>query len=65
MEDQDKLVRWLLGLNVPFVLTNQATDRIVDLYDNYGLDNLFVEAPRRISCNGDRKPAIEVIATNF
>lgn len=64
-DDQDKLVWWLLGLNVPFVLTNQATDRIVEMYRDYELDLQFVEAPRRISCNGDRKPALEVIATNF
>lgn len=63
-EDQDKLVWWLLEQNVPFVLTNQATDRIVEMYRDYELDLQFVEAPRRISCNGDRKPALEVIATN-
>jgi DNA adenine methylase len=47
----------------PVVLVNQATDRIVDLYRASGFDLEFLDAPRRISCTGDRTPAREVIAT--
>jgi DNA adenine methylase len=43
-------------------LSNQATGRIVDLYSNMGFALRFVDAPRRISCTGDRQPAREVLA---
>jgi DNA adenine methylase len=60
---QVRLAEWLACHTGPVVLSNQATDRIVALYTRlgYGLD--FKEAPRMISCNGDRRKAIEVIAT--
>jgi DNA adenine methylase len=44
----------------PVVLVNQATDRIISLYGECGFDLRFVDAPRRISCTGDRTPAREV-----
>lgn len=47
----------------PVILSNQATDRIRDLYLSLGFDLEEVEAPRRISCKGDRSPAMEVLAT--
>jgi DNA adenine methylase len=43
-------------------LSNQATDRVVNLYQDSGFTIDIVDAPRRISCNGDRRPAKEVIA---
>jgi len=50
----------------PVVLHNRATDRITRLYDDYGYTMEFVPVKRTIACNGDRTPAIEVIATrNF
>jgi hypothetical protein len=45
------------------VLSNQGTDRIVRLYVKLGFKLVFVDAPRRISCTGDRTPAKEVIAS--
>jgi DNA adenine methylase len=45
------------------VLSNQATDRIVKLYEKLGFKICILAAPRRISCTGDRKPAREVLAT--
>jgi len=47
----------------PVVLVNQATDRIQTLYLELGYTLRFLEAPRRISCPGDRQPALEVLAT--
>jgi hypothetical protein len=45
------------------VLSNQATDKILGLYKQLGFDLEIVDAPRRISCTGDRTPAKEVIAS--
>ena len=61
-EEQERLALWLNSQNVPVVVSNQATSRILDLYDNLGFDMRVVDAPRRISCNGDRTPAKEMIA---
>jgi DNA adenine methylase len=47
----------------PAILVNQATPRIIALYEQLGFHLRFENAPRRISCTGDRKPAREVIAT--
>lgn len=61
--DQVRLVEWLARHPGPVVLSNQATDRIVDLYNEFGYSIQFLEAPRKISCTGDRTPAREVLAT--
>lgn len=47
----------------PVVLVNQGTERITALYTRCGFDLRFLDAPRRISCTGDRRPAREVLAT--
>jgi DNA adenine methylase len=62
-EDQVRLVTWLRPHPGPVVLCNQATARIVALYQGAGFHLDFVDAPRRISCTGDRRPAAEIIAT--
>jgi DNA adenine methylase len=61
--DQERLVRWLARHPGPVVLSNQATERIVDLYKSNGFNIEFRQGPRRISCNGDRTSAPEVLAT--
>ena len=61
-EDQLRLTTWLAKHPGKVVLSNQATDRVVNLYQDYGFTIDIVDAPRRISCNGDRRPAKEVIA---
>ena len=60
--DQVRLAEWLHHHKGPVVASNQATDRIVKLYSQLGFAIQFLEAPRRISCNGDRKPAKEILA---
>ncbi len=62
-DEQERLAHWLSRHPGPVVLSNQATERVVDLYRRLGFRLRFVDAPRMISCTGDRSPAREVIAT--
>ncbi len=62
-KDQVRLVKWLVKHPGPVVLSNQATKRIVELYSDYKFRIKYLDAPRKISCNGDRTPAREVLAT--
>jgi len=61
-EDQVRLAHWLSAHPGPVLLSNQATDRIVDLYRSLNFSLRFYDAPRLISCKGDRSPAKEVLA---
>lgn len=62
-DDQVRTATWLSQHPGPVVLVNQATPRMVDLYQGLGYRVGFLDAPRRISCTGDRRPAREVMAT--
>ena len=61
-DDQVRTARWLAKHPGPVAISNQATSRIVDLYKSLGFVLYFVQAPRMISCNGDRRRAREVLA---
>ncbi|MGH8647361.1 MAG: DNA adenine methylase, partial [Gammaproteobacteria bacterium] len=61
-EEQVETAEWLAKHPGPVVLSNQATKRIKRLYRELGYTLRFLEAPRRISCTGDRTPAPEVLA---
>ena len=61
--EQVRLAEWLSRHDGPVVLSNQKTDRVVELYRRLGFKLMFANAPRMIACNGDRTPAVEVIAT--
>lgn len=61
-DEQVRTAEWLAQHEGPVVLSNQATDRIVELYDRLGFDLFYLDAPRRINCTGDRTPAREVLA---
>jgi len=61
--DQERLALWLSRHSGPVVASNQATKRIVELYADLGFLVQTLDAPRRISCNGDRRPAEEILAT--
>lgn len=63
-EDQVRAAEWLAAHRGPVVLSNQATPRIVKLYKALGFKLRYLDAPRRISCNGDRTAAREVLASN-
>jgi|SRR5215216_6427798 len=60
--EQEATAIWLSKHPGPVILVNQATERIIDLYRGLGFRLEFLDAPRRISCNGDRTPAPEVMA---
>lgn len=62
-EDQARTAKWLAKHRGPVVLVNQATKRVADLYEELGYSVSYLDAPRRISCTGDRTPAREVMAT--
>jgi DNA adenine methylase len=61
-EDQVRVADWLARHKGPAILSNQATDRILALYRKLGFEIRLLDAPRRISCTGDRRPAKEVLA---
>lgn len=61
-DDQVQAAEWLSKHPGPVVLSNQATKRILELYADLGYERILLEAPRRISCTGDRTPAPEVLA---
>jgi len=61
-DDQVRTAEWLAKHPGPVVLSNQATPRIVRLYRKLRFTLRMLNAPRRISCNGDRTPAKEVLA---
>ncbi len=62
-DEQVRLAHWLAEHPGPVVLSNQATDRVMKLYRRLKFKLTVKEAPRMISCNGDRTKATEVIAT--
>lgn len=61
-EDQLRTAEFLARHPGPVVLSNQATPRIVSLYEKLGFTLSYLDAPRRISCTGDRTTAPEVLA---
>jgi DNA adenine methylase len=61
-EEQERAAEWLAKHKGPVILSNQATPRIVKLYRSLKFTLKFINAPRRISCTGDRTPAPEVLA---
>ncbi len=69
-DDQLRLAKWLSEHKGPVVASNQATKRILELYQDLKFKIFIVSAPRKIACNGDRQPALEMLAlkgfkTNF
>lgn len=61
-QDQVRLAEWLASHPGPVILSNQATERIVDLYKRLDFRIEILKAPRMISCTGDRTPTKEVLA---
>jgi DNA adenine methylase len=60
--DQVRTAELLAKHRGPVLLSNQATERVVDLYRSLKFNLKFLDAPRRISSNGDRQDAREVLA---
>src|SRR5207244_7349150 len=61
-DEQVRTAEWLSKHSGPVALSNQATKRIVELYSDLCYTLVYLRAPRRISCTGDRTPAREVLA---
>lgn len=61
-QDQLRLIDWLALHQGPIIASNQATERILKLYKQYGFTLFVLPARRSISCTGDRKPALEMLA---
>ena len=61
-EDQVRTAECLAAHPGPVMLSNQATPRILELYESLGYTLRLLDAPRRISCDGNRTPAREVLA---
>lgn len=62
-QDQVRLANWLASHPGPVIVTNHATERILNIYRERGFDVTTVEAPRRINSSGDRTPVLEMLAT--
>jgi DNA adenine methylase len=63
-QDQERVAKWSAGLDVPVVISNQATERIVELYNSLGFSLQTVDVPRFINCIGNKRGAVkEVIGT--
>jgi DNA adenine methylase len=62
-EDQERTAVFLAKHRGPVILVNQATARVETLYRSLGFAVTFLDAPRRISCTGDRTPAREIVGT--
>jgi DNA adenine methylase len=60
--DQERTAQLLAQHHGPVVISNQATPRIVELYEDLGFELSYLAGPRRISCTGDRTAAREVLA---
>lgn len=61
-EDQVRSAKRLAEHAGPVVISNQATPRIIELYEQLGFELTYLDGPRRISCTGDRSAAREVLA---
>jgi DNA adenine methylase len=61
-DDQIRVAECFARHEGPVVLVNQSTRRIEELYRSLGYAIEHLDAPRRISCTGDRRPAREVVA---
>lgn len=61
-EDQQRTAKLLARHPGPVVISNQATPRIVELYEGLRFELSYLAGPRRISCTGDRTAAREILA---
>ena len=61
-DDQVRTAKLLALHDGPVVMSNQATPRVVELYEGLGFELTYLDGPRRISCTGDRTAAREVLA---
>jgi DNA adenine methylase len=60
--DQERLANWLAAHPGPVIASNSRTDRIIELYTRLGFKIYVGAAPRRVSCDGNRDSADEILA---
>ncbi|MDG6923721.1 MAG: DNA adenine methylase, partial [Nitrososphaerota archaeon] len=60
-DDQVRLANWTAELDVPVVISNQATDRVIKLYKSMGFSLQFIEVPRFINCIGTKRGRVREI----
>jgi len=62
-DDQLRLARWIGQYNNPIVVSNAATDRIIELYKFIGLKYKFVDVNRFVAADGTKRGKVsEIIA---
>lgn len=61
-DDQQRLAELLAHHPGPVVASNQATRRVLRLYRGLAFEVRILDAPRRISCDGNREDAREMLA---
>lgn len=61
-EQQRALAEGLARHSGPVVASNSNSERVLDLYRDLGFDVRLVEAPRSVSCDGNRQPVLEMLA---
>lgn len=61
-DDQERLAKWLAAHPGPVIASNSRTDRIIELYRGLGFQVFEGNAPRRVSCDGNRDDAKEILA---
>lgn len=62
LDDQERLARAVGKLNNPIIATNSFEDEILKLYQDQGFTTFKYYAPRKISSDGNRDKAPEMIA---
>jgi DNA adenine methylase len=64
-EEQQHLASWVVKQQVPVILMNAPTSRIVELYEDSGFEIHYLTAPRTLAAESrSRKKCVEVIATH-
>jgi DNA adenine methylase len=63
--DQTRLANWLSKHPGMVIASNNATDRIVELYSNCGFEIELIEVPKKICLSGYRKPMMEMFAIKY
>ncbi|HEY9640325.1 MAG TPA: Dam family site-specific DNA-(adenine-N6)-methyltransferase [Coleofasciculaceae cyanobacterium] len=62
-DDQVRLAEWCASLPGPVLVSNAATERVIELYGKLGFQVETFPVGRSISCNGDRTPVLEIFAS--
>jgi DNA adenine methylase len=62
-DDHKRLIVWIANQRCPVVYSNSFDQKLSDLLNAAGFKVKLVQGPRAISCDGDRRPALEILAT--